>query len=128
MPQRPADRYGDKPFDRRWLVPIIAIGVVLAGLGGFAMVRIADQGVQSAMISFDTSGRDEARATIEVTRNPDAEVTCELEALDIRQIIVGQATVDVPPGGDRKVTLDVTIPVQGDAVAAKIVACRRQVE
>lgn len=126
MPQRPADRYGDKPFDRRWLIPIIALAVVLAGLGGYAMVRIADEGVQWGMISFDTSGRDEATARIEVTRSPDTEVSCELEAMDIRQIIVGQATVDVPTGGDRKVVLDVTIPLQGDAVAAKIVTCTRR--
>lgn len=125
MPQRPADRYGDKPFDRRWFIPIVVLGVVLAGLGGFAMVNIADQGVQWAMISFDTSGQDEATARIEVTRNPDTDVTCELEALDIRQIIVGQTTVDVPTGGGRTVVLDVEIPLQGDAVAAKIVTCRR---
>lgn len=126
MPQRPAERYGDKPFDRRRLVPIIVVGVVLAGLAGFAIARIADDGVQWGMIAFDTSGPDEATARIEVTRSPDSDVTCELEARDIRQVIVGQATVDVPTGGDRTVVLDVTIPLQGDAVAAKIVNCRRQ--
>jgi hypothetical protein len=125
MPQRPADRYGDKTFDRRWLIPIIVAGVLLAGLGGFVMIRIADQGIQWAMVSFETSGQDVANARIEVTRNPDTDVTCELEALDIRQIIVGQATVDVPTGADRTVVLDVEIPLQGDAVAAKIVNCKR---
>lgn len=125
MPRRPADRYGDKPFDRRWFIPIAVVAVLLAGLGGLAIVRIADQGVQWGMISFDTSGQDEATARIEVTRNPDTDVTCELEALDARQIIVGQTTVDVPPGGDRTVVLDVEIPLQGDAAAAKIVTCRR---
>ncbi|HEX6194440.1 MAG TPA: DUF4307 domain-containing protein [Jiangellaceae bacterium] len=126
MPQRPADRYGDRPFDRRWLIPIIVIAVVLAGLGGLAMLRIADQGVQWGMITFDTSGQDEATARIEVTRSPDTAVTCELEAVDARQIIVGQTAVDVPTGGDRTVVLDVEIPLQGDAAAVKIVTCRRQ--
>jgi hypothetical protein len=126
LPQRPADRYGDRPFDRRWLIPIAVAAVVLAGLGGFAMLRIADQGVQWAMISFDTSADDVARATIEVTRNPQTTVTCDLEAVDIRQIIVGQTTVDVPTGGERTVVLDVEIPLQGDAVAATIRTCRRE--
>jgi len=125
-PQRPADRYGDRPFDRRWLIPIVVAGVLLAGLGGFAMLRVADQGVQWAMISFDTSAEDVARARIEVTRNPEANVSCDLQAVDIRQIIVGQTTVDVPPGGGRSVVVDVEIPLEGDAVAATIQTCRRE--
>jgi hypothetical protein len=62
-------------------------------------------------------------ASIEVLRRPDTVVTCDVVAVDIRQVIVGQTELVVPATSDRRVVVDVDIPLQGDGVAVSVRGC-----
>jgi hypothetical protein len=61
--------------------------------------------------------------TIEVVRRPGTEVTCDLVALDLRHVVVGQVKVEVPAGGEWRTRVDAEIPLQGDAVAPDLRDC-----
>jgi hypothetical protein len=123
-PVRPADRYGDRQWSRRWQITFGVLAVVVIGVALVVMMRIADSGVSSSLVSWQNPEDDVMVTTIAVTRPAGTAVTCELAARDIRQIIVGQATVEIPAGPDRRIELDVDIPLQGDGVAPEIQNCQ----
>jgi hypothetical protein len=50
-------------------------------------------------------------------------VTCDVVAVDIRQIVVGQTELVVPATSNRRVVVDVDIPLQGDGVAVSVRGC-----
>jgi hypothetical protein len=123
-PVRPADRYGDRRWNRRWLIPLVAIAVAAAVVVVMVIVNLADRQIQSSVTGYQQPEDDIMTATIEVTRQPSQAVTCDLVAVDLRQVIVGQTEVYVAPSETRQVDLEVEIPLQGDAVAARIQQCR----
>jgi TRAP-type C4-dicarboxylate transport system permease small subunit len=123
-PVRPADRYGDRPTSRRRRIALSILAVIIVATAIAVMIRIADSGVRSSLISWQNPVDDVMMTTIEVTRTPGTEVTCQLAARDIRQIIVGQTTVDIPADSARATQVEVAIPLQGDAVAPEIQHCQ----
>ena len=120
---RPADRYGDGKPSRFLKLIGAAIGVAIAVAGIIFIARASDAQIEAEALSWDEPSEGTMVATIEVVRRPDTVVMCDVVAVDIRQIIVGQAELVVPASPDRRTVLDVDIPLQGEAVAVSVRGC-----
>lgn len=120
---RPADRYGDRTT-RRWLLVVAAVVAVAAMIGAVVFIaRASDAQIRTSVLSWEEPRNETMTATVELVRRPDQVVTCDLVALDIRQIIVGQTELVVPATSERRVVVTAEIPLQGDAVAASVRGC-----
>jgi len=120
---RPADRYGDRARGRWWPLLLAAAGIVLAVAVGWLLVRAAIDPVRSSLVRWEQPADGAMTATIEVVRPPGEVVTCDLIAIDIRRVIVGQTTVVIPAGDERRTRVRAEIPLQGDAVAPELRTC-----
>lgn len=120
---RPADRYGDRRPRRGLKVAGVLVGVALTVAAILFIARASDSQIHAEALSYEqTDGA--MTASIEVLRRPDTVVTCDVVAVDIRQIIVGQTELVVPATADRRVVVDVDIPLQGDGVAVSVRGCK----
>jgi hypothetical protein len=119
---RPADRYGDRRSGRGLKLAGALIGVALAVTAILFIARASDSQIEAEALSYEQSD-GLMTASIEVLRRPDTVVTCDVVAVDIRQVIVGQTELVVPATSDRRVVVDVDIPLQGDGVAVSVRGC-----
>lgn len=123
-PIRPADRYGDRAGgSRRRLIAGVAAAVILVVVAIGFIARASDTRIHAAVLSWNEPSGDAMTATVEVIRRPGTSVTCDLIAMDLRQIIVGQIELVVPPTDERRLVVTAEIPLQGDAVAASVRGC-----
>ena len=123
---RPADRYGDRR-PRRWLKLAGAIAAVVMAIAAVLFIaRAMEAQIAADALSWRKSDDDTMTATIEVVRRPDTVVTCDVVAVDLRQIIVGQTELVVPASSARRSVVEVTIPLQGDGVAVSVRGCEPQ--
>jgi Domain of unknown function (DUF4307) len=121
---RPADRYGDRARRRSWAVWLGIGGLVLAAAVGWLVFRVSTDAVRSSLVAWQTpTGYDVLSVTFEVVRRPGTEVTCDLVALDIRRVVVGQIGVDVPASDEWRTRTDADIPLHGDAVVPELREC-----
>ncbi len=123
---RPADRYGDRRPRRGLKVAGLIAAVVLSIAAVFFIARASDAQIRAEALSWSRSSDDTMAATIEVIRRPNTVVTCDVVAVDLRQIIVGQTELVVPASSQRRSVVDVTIPLQGDGVAVSVRGCEPQ--
>jgi hypothetical protein len=119
---RPADRYGDRRPGRGLKLAGALVGVALAVAAVLFIARASDSQIEAEALSYEQSD-GLMTASIEVLRRPDTVVTCGVVAVDIRQVIVGQTELVVPATSDRRVVVDVDIPLQGDGVAVSVRGC-----
>jgi hypothetical protein len=119
---RPADRYGDRVRRRSWAL-WLGIGLLLVAAVGWLVFRITTEAVRSSLVAWQTPSGDVLSVTVEVVRRPGTDVTCDLVALDIRRVVVGQVNVDIPASDDWRTRADVEIPLQGDAVIPELREC-----
>jgi hypothetical protein len=119
---RPADRYGDRRPGRGLKLAGALVGVALAVVAILFIARASDSQIEAEALSYEQSD-GLMTASIEVLRRPDTVVTCDVVAVDIRQVIVGQTELVVPATSDRRVVVDVDIPLQGDGVAVSVRGC-----
>jgi Domain of unknown function (DUF4307) len=123
-PVRPADRYGDHTGGtRRRLIAGIAAAAVLVTVAIGFIARASDTRIHAAVLSWTEPRGDAMEATVEVIRRPGTSVACDLIAMDIRQIIVGQTELVAPATPERRLVMTAEIPLQGDAVAASVRGC-----
>jgi|SRR5690606_16305429 len=123
-PTRPADRYGDRTSRDRWLLiaGIVVAAVVVAAAIGF-IARASDTRIHAAVLSWTEPRGDTMEASVEVIRRPGTAVTCDLVAMDLRQVIVGQTELVVPDTDERRLVMTAEIPLQGGAVAVSVRGC-----
>ncbi|HEX6324985.1 MAG TPA: DUF4307 domain-containing protein [Jiangellaceae bacterium] len=119
---RPADRYGDRRPGLGLKLAGALVGVALAVAAILFIARASDSQIEAEALSYEQSD-GLMTASIEVLRRPDTVVRCDVVAVDIRQIIVGQTELVVPATSDRRVVVDVDIPLQGDGVAVSVRGC-----
>jgi hypothetical protein len=120
---RPADRYGDHAGRRSWALWLGIVGLMLAAGVGWLLYRASTDAVRSSVVAWQTPADRAMSVTIEVVRRPGTDVTCDLVALDLRHVVVGQVKVQVPAGGEWRTRVDAQIPLQGDAVAPDLRDC-----
>jgi hypothetical protein len=119
---RPADRYGDRRPGRGLKLAGALVGVALAVAVILFIARASDSQIEAEALSYEQSD-GLMTVSIEVLRRPDTVVTCDVVAVDIRQVIVGQTELVVPATSNRRVVVDVDIPLQGDSVAVSVRGC-----
>lgn len=120
---RPADRYGDRsPGSRRWLWPALA-GVLAAGVAGWVILWAASDPVRGSLVGWEGPAGGVMPVTLEVSRPAGVAVTCELVAVDLRRVVVGQTDVDISPEGGRRLRIRAGIPLEADAVAPQLRGC-----
>lgn len=79
--------------------------------------------IQVALHSWDDPVGDVMPVTVEVNRDPDITLTCELVAVDDRAIVVGQLSLEIPSGGESRQRISAEIPLRGDGIAPKLRGC-----
>lgn len=122
---RPAERYGDKPGRPRWVVIALAVaGVAFVAVAVAFILNAAESQIRASVLSWDKPAGESIAATVEVIRPPDTVVHCDVVAVDIRQIIVGQEQLVVPASSERRTVLDIDVPLQGEAVAVSVQGCQ----
>jgi hypothetical protein len=119
---RPADRYGAHP-KRRWRPLWLGIGGLLLVAVVGVLFQASTDAVRSSLVAWETPTSETMAVSIEVVRRPGTQVTCDLVALDIRHVIVGQVSVEVPASDEWRTRVDTEIPLQGDAVAPELREC-----
>jgi len=58
-----------------------------------------------------------------VVRPAGVAVTCDLVAVDLRRVVVGQIGIEIAPEGDQRVRIRAEIPLEADAVAPQLRGC-----
>jgi hypothetical protein len=121
---RPADRYGDRTPSRSLIFVVSAIGVALVVGAIFFISRASDAQIHAEALSWSEPSNGTMTATIEVVRRPDTVVACDVVAVDLRQIIVGQTELIVQASPQRRSVVEATIALRGDAVAVTVNGCK----
>jgi hypothetical protein len=122
---RIAERYGRtrRTNSRTVLVIAIVLGLLVAVGVGWFVTRASDRPVRAAVHSWDTAVGDVLPTRVEIRRDAGLAVTCDLVAVDDRQIIVGQMTLEVPAGPDQHLVVEADIPLEGDGIAPELRGC-----
>lgn len=127
-PDRPdlAQRYGQS--DRTWRswLPLALVGLLLAGLVVGTLVGLAQRstGVQAGVLTYGDITEQSITITVEVVRDPDVRVVCDVAAVGANQIDVGAERIEVPTGGERRVVVSTAIETASPPLAARLLACR----
>lgn len=121
-----ADRYGEKPRMRPGTARRLAVA-----LGAVAIVLVALLGVQTMLspsIDVETTGyrhlsATEIQADFQVTKDPDAEVVCTVEALNARRAQVGYLEVQIGASSERITRHRVNVQTTEPAVSVDASGC-----
>lgn len=110
--------------ERRAGVAMIIVAALLTAIVGW-FIYDSRQGdtVQGGIRSYELPEGETMPATIEIVRPANVAVTCDLIAVDDRQIIVGQKTLEVPAGPAKQLVVDTEIPLEGDGIVVKLRSC-----
>ena len=120
---RPADRYGDRPTTpRRWVWAAL-VAVLVAGAAGWVVLWAAGDPVRGRLVGWDQPADGVMPVTIEVVRPAGVAVTCDLVAVDLRFVTVGQTDVRVAASAEQRVRIRAEIPLEADAVAPQLRGC-----
>lgn len=118
--ERPAP--SERPV--RWVLPMVIVTIVLLAVVGFMIYRNeAADSVRAELAAWDTPDGDVLPVTVEITRDAGVAVTCNLIAVDERQVIVGELTLDVPAGPETRLRVPAEIPLEGDGIAPELRGC-----
>lgn len=128
-----AERYGrasgrSQNRSRGVAVVVAAAVVLLAVVAGWLAYQAMNQPVRASLRSWETPAQDVLPTTIEIHREPGVAVTCELVAVDLRRVVVGQLELDIPAGPDERVLVSADIPLEGDGVVPRLRGCHAQGE
>ncbi|VTR77630.1 DUF4307 domain-containing protein [Cellulomonas hominis] len=125
-PGPPAGRYGPAttPGRRRaarvGLVVLAVLGVAVAVWIGIGQARTP---VRWDEVGFRVDGPTQTEMTFDVTKDPEATVTCRVQALSDRYAEVGVQDVTVGPAGTGTQRVTTTIPTAEEAVSAVVEHC-----
>jgi len=128
-PVFPPGRYGRRREPHRaprWVLPVLVVLVLLAGLAVAATLyrRQAVQ-VRGAVVAFDVAAEDRVRVRFTVRGARSAAATCTVRARAADGAEVGRAEVPVPAGGDRDPTVTYDLRTSRRAVTGEVQRCAR---
>lgn len=126
----PAGRYGRRRTPRRaprWLVPLLVVGVVLAGLAVSWRMYDTYQGdkIQSQVTKFRQVSASQIAIEFQVVTSAGEAATCILRARSEDGQEVGRAEVPVPASesGNRSVVVTYTLATSERAVTGEVYGC-----
>jgi hypothetical protein len=102
---------------------VIAFVALVAVVATWFIIDAQRGSIQAALHSWDNPVDGVMSVTVEVDRSPDTVLTCELIAVDIRHIVVGQLEFEVPAGEPSRQRVDADIPLRGDGIAPELLGC-----
>ncbi|WP_053203469.1 DUF4307 domain-containing protein [Jiangella muralis] len=110
----------------RGVLVAVVIGVLLVTTVVGWMIVSAARGpdVDAELLSWDEPRDGVLTARVEIRRDADLAVTCDLVAVDVRRIIVGQLDLEVPAGPDEHLVVPADIPLEGDGIVPELRGCR----
>ncbi|SEF17476.1 DUF4307 domain-containing protein [Jiangella alba] len=126
-----AQRYGRVPAgapgarNGRGVLAGVITGVLLVtAVVGWMIVRSASgPDVDAELLSWDEPRDGVLTARVEIRRDADLALNCELIAVDLRRIIVGQLDLAVPAGPDEHLVVSADIPLEGDGIVPELRGC-----
>lgn len=119
-----AQRYGRRTTSRGLLVAVGVAFAVLVAVIGWLIYQSSGTQVQAALHSWDEPRDGVLSATVEIRREAGLAVTCDLVAVDLRRVVVGQLELAVPAGPDEHLRVTADIPLAGDGVVPQLRGCR----
>lgn len=125
-PAGPADRYGRAAAGPRRLAVLLAGGLLVAVLFGWAVyvgVMVARQPVHWTDVSYSVIDDGHVRITFQVSLKPGHTAMCTVQALNQGFTTVGQLDVKVGPARTDQFTVTTTVPTSERAVNASVKAC-----
>ncbi|PZF81381.1 DUF4307 domain-containing protein [Jiangella anatolica] len=122
-----AERYGRRPVEpgrRGVVIAVIAAMVLVVGVVGWMIAgSLSGPNVDAELHSWDEPRDGVITARVEIRRDADLAVTCDLVAVDLRRIIVGQLDLEVPAGPDEHLIVPADIPLEGDGIVPELRGC-----
>lgn len=118
------ERYGRRTTRRRWLWPVVAAVGVLVGVAWAAWVALDSDVVAGEVRSYVVESDTRVLATIDVRRPEPVPVRCSVYAQALDHSVVGERTVDVPPGTRERTRVEVPITTEREAVTAVLRTCQ----
>lgn len=127
-----ARRYGRTPGTgapgerggRGVLVGVVAGVLLVAAVVGWLIVRSGGgPSVDAELLSWDEPRDGVLTARVEIRRDADLALTCDLVAVDLRRIIVGQLDLEVPAGPEEHLVVPADIPLEGDGIVPELRGC-----
>ncbi|WP_116949913.1 DUF4307 domain-containing protein [Jiangella endophytica] len=128
-----AQRYGRTPrsggpgarSSRGVLVGVVTGVLLVTAIVGWLIVRSASgPTVDAELLSWDEPRDGVLTARVEIRRDADLALTCDLVAVDLRRIIVGQLDLEVPAGPEEHLVVPADIPLEGDGIVPELRGCR----
>lgn len=127
-PDRPdlAERYGLNVPTWRTRLPLVVLAMALAGALLAAAWGLSQRstGVRAGVLAFGDITSSTISITLEVVRDPDQAVVCDVAAVGDQQLDVGAERVEVPTGGDERVVVTVVIDTASPPLAARLLSCQ----
>lgn len=111
-----------RSFSRRNVL-IIAFVAVVAAVATWFIIDAQQGSFQAALRSWQNPADGVMSVVVEVDRSPDTVLTCELIAVDIRHIVVGQLELEIPAGEPARQQVEADIPLRGDGIAPELLGC-----
>lgn len=122
----PAGRYGPEPTSRSTTLRRVGLGalvlvaiVVLAWVG----IGVVREPVQWKDVGFRVDGPTSTQVTFDVTKDRDATVTCQVQALSESYAQVGVRSVEVGPADTATQRVTVTVQTAELAVSGVVAGC-----
>jgi hypothetical protein len=118
------ERYGRRSDSSRAIRIAITLAVVAltAGVSWFAY-QSTQEPVRASLQSWDEPAHGVLPTTIELDRADGVAVGCELVAIDLDGIVVGQLQVNIPAGPEQHLRVRGDIPLEGDGVVPQLRGC-----
>jgi hypothetical protein len=120
-----AERYGKRSQreSRGVLVAVVAGVALVAAVVVWLIVRSSGSTLDAELRGWDEPRDGVLTARVEIRRDAGMAVTCDLVAVDLRRIIVGQLELQVPAGPDEHLVVPADIPLEGDGVVPELRGC-----
>ncbi|NDL59826.1 DUF4307 domain-containing protein [Phytoactinopolyspora mesophila] len=117
-------RAGNPGISRRNIIIVVFIAAI-AAVATWFIIDAQRGSIQAALRSWESPADGVMPVIVEVDRSPDTVLTCELIAVDIRHIVVGQLEFEIPAGEPARQLVEADIPLRGDAIAPELLGCSR---
>lgn len=120
-----AERYGRRTRreSRGVLVGVVAGVALVTAIVVWLIVRSSGTTLDAELLGWDEPRDGVLTARVEIRRDAGMAVTCDLVAVDLRRIIVGQLELQVPAGPDEHLVVPADIPLEGDGVVPELRGC-----
>ena len=127
-PDRPdlAERYGLNVPGWRSRLPLVVLAVALVGalLAAAWGLSQRDTGVRAGVLTFGDITDSTISITLEVVRDPNQAVVCDVAAVGDQQLDVGAERAEVPAGGGERAVVTVVIDTASPPLAARLLSCQ----